>query len=568
MTNLNKKAISLSSILIVVFIIASVFLAYSDALNNQFLMTWDTQEYVVFNAHIQAFTWENIWWMLTNVEMINWHPLTWFSHALDYALFGLDPWGHHFVNILIHAFNSILIFVLVIVFMSFREQAIDNKILLTAGVAALLFGIHPQHVESVVWIAERKDVLCLFFILLTFISYVFYVEKLRRSWYALTLLCFILALLSKPMAVTIPVILLLMDIYPLNRTPLTASTQVVSYQKLLIEKIPFFACTVFTIVITLFVQQKAMFPIEGLGILSRILNAFNTIFFYIAKFIFPVSLSPYYPLNTQINDLEHYKILIPIIAAVFTTILCVYLWVKKQSYYLMIAWLFYLITLSPVVGIIQVGGQSAADRYVYLPTIPFYILLGLGFSKLLYAPKISKYIKYGSVVGVLFISVLLIQLTQKQGKIWKNDLIFWVYAAEYTPDSGLLQYRVGNVYFMERAYEKALEHYKHAIYLVPTKSKWYPPILRSYLILNQFDKALAFMKPPIGYSIDIGLTREELYYIEGWIYQKQGLLDKAHTVLVEALATNPDLKKAQDLLLKVNANIVEHRIPRFRYTEK
>ena len=563
MTNFNKWAIPLLSLVIV----TAVFLAYHDALYNQFLITWDTQEYVIFNTHIQALTWENMWWMLTNVEMINWHPLTWFSHALDYALFGLDPWGHHFINILIHSFNSVLLFVLVILLMSFKTQPINNKILLAAGVAAILFGIHPQHVESVVWIAERKDVLCLFFILLTLISYVFYVEKSRRSWYFSTLLCFVLALLAKPMAVTIPVILLLMDVYPLNRTHLTDSTQTVYYKKLFIEKLPFFAFTSFSIIITLFVQQKAMFPIEGLGLISRILNAFNTLFFYISKFLFPISLSPYYPLNTQYNYLEHYAILIPILGALFTTILCAYFWIKKQYYYLA-AWLFYLITLSPVLGIIQVGGQAAADRYMYLPSIPFYILLGLGFSKLLYAQKIRNNIKYGSVIGFLVISAILIDLTQKQGKIWKNDLIFWVYASEYTPDSGLLQYRVGNVYFMEGAYEKALEHYNKAISLVPGMQKWYPSILRSYLVLNQLDKALAFLKPPMGYNIKIGLTQEDLYYIEGWIYQKQGLLEKAHTVLAQALVINPKLQKAQKLLLKVNDHTLDHNIPRFWYTTK
>ncbi|MCK5662697.1 MAG: hypothetical protein KAI17_04380, partial [Thiotrichaceae bacterium] len=159
MTKSHKWA---KAIFIIVCILSAVFLAYHDALNNQLITTWDTQAYVIDNTHIRAFNWENIYWMFTNFDMANWHPLTWVSHALDYALFGLEPWGHHFVSILIHAFNTILFFGLVIVLMSFKTRDIDNQTLLAAGVAALLFGIHPQHVESVVWIAERKDVLCLF----------------------------------------------------------------------------------------------------------------------------------------------------------------------------------------------------------------------------------------------------------------------------------------------------------------------------------------------------------------------------------------------------------------------
>ena len=565
MNIIQKWTFPLKLIFFIFCILSAVFIAYHDALNNNFLSTWDTQGYVIDNIHIRTFTLENIWWMLTNVDMVNWHPLTWVSHALDYALFELDPWGHHFTNILIHSFNSVLLFILVIVLMSFKTKLINNQILLAAGVSAILFGIHPQHVESVVWISERKDVLCLFFILLTLISYVFYVEKANRSRYFLTVCCFVLALLSKPMAVTVPIILLLMDVYPLNRTRLTASTQTVSYKKLFIEKIPFFILTSFSIIFTLIAQQTALHSIESLGIVYRILNAFNTLFFYITKFIFPVSLSPFYTFQTPSTTLEYYAILLPIIAAVLTTFLCVYLWFQKK-YYWLIAWIFYLVTLSPVIGIIQVGAQAAADRYVYLPTIPFYMLLGIGFSRLLYTESIKKYIKYGSIVGILFITFSLIRLTQEQGKIWKNDLIFWVYAAAYTPESALLQYRVGNIYFKMGGYEEALIHYQRAIALAPSMTGWYPSVLKMYLVLNQLDKALAFIKPPMRYNIDLGFTMEELYYIEGWIYQKQGLLEKARKVLLQALTIEPKFKKAQDLLLKINdSHTSEERIPIFPY---
>ncbi len=551
MTKSHKWA---KAIFIIVCILSAVFLAYHDALNNQLITTWDTQAYVIDNTHIRAFNWENIYWMFTNFDMANWHPLTWVSHALDYALFGLEPWGHHFVSILIHAFNTILFFGLVIVLMSFKTRDIDNQTLLAAGVAALLFGIHPQHVESVVWIAERKDVLCLFFILLTLLSYVFYTAALgikRYFWYFSTLLCFGLALLSKPMAVTVPVILLLMDVYPLNRTRLTHSPHAVSYIKLILEKIPFFLFTLFTIMFTLMAQQEAMFAIDRMGIIFRILNACNTLILYIAKFIFPVALSPFYPLIQANNTLEYYSILIPITATILITILCTYLWYKKK-YYALITWLFYLVTLSPVIGIIQVGSQSAADRYVYLPTMPFYILLGIGFVKLLYTKKIGKQIKLASIIMLVCLSLLLIQLTQTQGKVWKNDITLWSYASAYNPENGSLHYSLAHAYSKNGAYEKALVHYNRAIAIEPTRSGWYPTLLKTYLLLEQFDKALNLIETPIEEGIDIGLPLDQLYFIQGWIYHKQGLLHKAQEALSKSLTINPDRQHAQEFMLKIN----------------
>jgi len=280
-----QKFIVLPKFIIIIFVLLSaVFIAYHDGLNNNFLTTWDTQGYVINNVHIRAFNWENIQWMFTSFQMENWHPLTWLSHALDYALFELEPWGHHLVSIIIHGLNTVLLFLLVIVLVSFKSSTenadgllarVDNKTLLAAGIAALLFGIHPQHVESVVWVAERKDVLCLFFMLLTVLSYVFYVAarttKARLSWYLSTLLCFILALLAKPMAVTLPVILLLMDVYPLQRISfITTSRQrdnvsalespgfFVRMREALVlvfEKIPFFAFTLFSVIITIKAQH-------------------------------------------------------------------------------------------------------------------------------------------------------------------------------------------------------------------------------------------------------------------------------------------------------------------------
>jgi hypothetical protein len=543
MKTINKFFV-IKLILIIFGLALAIFTAYHNALNNGFVASWDTGFYVIGNPNIKALNWENIQWMFTSFYIANWHPLTWLSHALDYAWFGLDPWGHHLVSLIIHGFNTVLLFVLVIVLMS----SANNKTLLAAGCAAILFGIHPQHVESVVWIAERKDVLCLFFILLALLSYVFYNATRHLSWYLSALICFVLALLSKPMAVTFPVILILMDVYPLNRTHLTGSSQPENFSLLLIEKAPFFILTFFSVTLTLIAQHHggAVASIEGLSIEMRLLNAFNSLIFYISKFIFPVALSPYYPFPSSQN-------LIPVIACFFITFLCGYLWYKKK-YYWLITWLFYLVTLSPVIGIIQVGNQAAADRYVYLPTIPFYILLGIGIAKLLYAEKIGKLLKLGTVISFLLLSVVLVQLTQKQSLVWKNDVIFWNYIAAYTPTSPSVQFYLGNAYLKEGEYEKAVEHYHLALSLEPRNKWWYENLSIAYIKLNRLEEALNLLNQLIELKAEMDYSWDNIYYMIGWIYFRQGLLQPAEESLTKALEFNPENKEARDVLLRIRAN--------------
>ena len=196
-----------------------VWIAFAPGLDNQLMQTWDTYDYVIVNPHIRELTRENLLWMLSAFYMSNWHPLTWLSHAIDYSLFGTEPFGHHLVSVVIHWMNSLLVFLLTWVLLKHTHDAQNpdqsRRHLMAAATAAALFAVHPQHVESVVWVAERKDVLCAFFSLLTLLGHVRFVHALGRSraaWYLATLLSFLLAIMAKPMAVTLPVALLLLDI--------------------------------------------------------------------------------------------------------------------------------------------------------------------------------------------------------------------------------------------------------------------------------------------------------------------------------------------------------------------
>jgi hypothetical protein len=551
---------------LIVIVVGSVtFLAYFPALKNEF-QTWDTWSYITGNPNIKALTSENIWWMFTSFHASNWHPLTWLSHALDYSWFGENPRGHHLVSIIIHCLNTVLLFVLLSVITSFKPLnkgllglwPVSNKTIIAAAVASLLFGIHPQHVESVVWVAERKDLLCLFFILLTLLSYTAYsvvhTTKTGFYWYLAALLFFALALLSKPMAVTIPVVLLLIDIYPLNRTGMTTPAQQdrASLQKLLVEKIPFFVLTFFSIILTVVAQHQggALSSLDQIGILSRILNAFNSILFYISKFVFPIGLSPFYPYPSYDGFDEYAFALIPVVAFFLITFVCFYMW-RKQRYYWFTAWLFYLITLSPVLGIIQVGIQAAADRYVYFPTIPFYMLVGSGVASLLYARKVHKFMKPAMVIIFLFVSSGLVLMTHKQIRIWENDETFWSYIVAHSPQSAFAQFQLANRYLEKGEYEKAVIHYSYAILAEPD-DKWAINLPIAYISLGRLQEAEHTLTRLMAYNA-YETQLDYFYHMRGWIYLKQGRLEEARKILKKSIQLNPDNKVVQDLLLQTSA---------------
>ena len=278
--------------------------AYAGTTQGNFV--WDSVKYLFeYQDHLSALNMDNMVWMFTTLEFSNWHPLTWLSWAIDYQLWGgLNAWGFHFSNNLLHAINSILLIILILAVLgldkpmagSYPFNTQDNA-LLGATLTALIFALHPQHVESVAWVAERKDLLCQFFMLLTLLSYLGYVScepAKKTGWYLLSLVMFSLALMSKPMAVTLPALLLLIDVYPLRRTRLVASTsktiQPVSWPRLLLEKTPFFLLTFFLALITLVAQQEAMVQIS---LDLRVLNAFSSINMYLAKLLVPINFSPH-----------------------------------------------------------------------------------------------------------------------------------------------------------------------------------------------------------------------------------------------------------------------------------
>lgn len=559
--SLTYQNIRIIFIFLAVFFIT--FFCYQNTLNNGFV--WDDISYIVENTYITRLSWDNIYWMFTNFYISNWHPLTWLSLAFDYALFGHTPWGYHLSNMILHSLNSVLVFVLSAVLIkiknssrlkiSFSDILADKRLLLASWIAAVLFGIHPQHVESVAWITERKDVLSMFFILLTLLTYIAYAKTSARRtlYYILCLFLFTLALMAKPMAVTIPVVLLLLDVYPLQRTILTGTTSTidnfycVSWKFLLLEKLPFFLFSFFVIALTILAQTEAMVDLDRYSIEIRLLNTFNSIILYISKFLFPIYLHPFYGYKPDLSNIKDYM---PLIAFFLITAVCIYLWLKK-NYYPLIIWLFYLITLSPVIGIIQVGLQSSADRYAYLPTIPFYIVVGSLVSHLVYIPaqKTKLITQFSVLIFLILVSGALFFKTQQQIPIWKNDLSFWNYVVHMDPENGRAQCNLGRAEYSFGRYANAIEHFgiansKNSLFLQDLLL-W----SESFLKEKQPELALEIYSNIINSPVEIDNNEKScIYYNIGCIH----LLNYNPTdakVFFKSVQTNTPLyQKAQDIL--------------------
>ncbi|MDP2689108.1 MAG: hypothetical protein Q8P48_03235, partial [Deltaproteobacteria bacterium] len=369
----NRKIYLASAALVVV-----AFLIYLPSVGNGFV-NWDDQAYVYENPYIRSL---DISWLLTAEVMGNWHPLTMLSYAADYALWGLDPRGYHLVNTVLHSLNTGL--AALFAFLFFRAASggkreadglTKRSALFAAVIAALIFGLHPQRVESVAWVSERKDVLSGFFFLLSLIFYLRYAAPPRNGWavsYAASLIFFVLAVMSKPMAITLPVALLVFDIYPLNR--LSGMKKI---RKAVIEKIPFFAVSVAAAYLAVWAQRSggALAPLAPYPLGSRLMVAGKAVVFYLYKMALPFGLAPFYPREARPSFFS-YEYAGAFVVVALISIFCI--WAFKKNRIFAALWLYYLVTLSPVIGIIQVGSQAAADRYTYLPSLGPALLVAAG----------------------------------------------------------------------------------------------------------------------------------------------------------------------------------------------
>ena len=376
-------------------------------------LNYDDTEYVTRNRWVlQGWTWDGVVWAFTGFRLSNWHPLTWLSHMLDVQYFGMAPGAHHLVNVGFHAANTVLLFELL--------RRGTGAAWRSAFVAAL-FGIHPLHVESVAWISERKDVLSTFFLFLGLLAWVRFARKRKAGAYLATFACIALGLLAKPMVVTAPFLLLLLDAWPLERVPLAfASTSLRIARGLLLEKVPFFALAVVSSSATWLAQSSGggASAVSGIAAWPRVANALESYVRYLALAAWPDGLASFYPHPATIRPDT------PVLPAVgaAAVLLAVTAWVIRERVsrpYLAWGWFWYVGTLVPVIGFIQVGGQSMADRYTYVPLVGLFVALVWGLADVAATRRVPR-------VAVASLAALVIAALSvaawKQVAFWRDSV--------------------------------------------------------------------------------------------------------------------------------------------------
>ncbi len=456
-----------SKLLISLFLIVATVLVFWPVRNHEFL-NYDDNVYITENAQVKGgLTLKGSIWAFTTTHAANWHPFTWLSHMLDCDLYGLAPGGHHLTSVLFHMVNALLLF-----FILHRM----TKALWVSGFVAALFAFHPLHVESVAWVAERKDVLCTFFWMLTLGAYLYYVEGPGVGRYSLVVSFFVLGLLAKPMVGTLPFVLLLIDYWPLRRfrsgpskdeTDSKGPSQM-DFRKrkfsalgLFSEKIPLFVLSAASSIVTYLAQQKGggLKSIEAYPLATRVVNAMVSYAGYIRKLVWPEGMAFFYP----------YPETFPIWEVVGSILLlsCIsFLVVRyaRKNPFLLVGWLWYLGTLVPVIGLIQVGNQAMADRYTYIPLAGLFIMVGMGFPCLLGRWRYRK-VFLGASMGLTLL--LLMIITRLQIDHWRNNFTLFEHALQVTSDNFLAHNNLGVAVAEQGKIEEAIAHYREAIRIKP-----------------------------------------------------------------------------------------------------
>ena len=406
----------LNAILAIALALATIAI-YSPVFSHPFLVL-DDHDYVTANPHVHnGISWPTIQWALTATEAANWHPLTWISHALDYQFFALNPAGHHFDNVLLHAMNAALLFLVL--------QWITKRTGPSLLVAAV-FAFHPINVESVAWIAERKNVLSTFFLILTIAAYAWYAQKPAWRRYLLFASLFAAGLMAKPMLVTLPLCLLLLDFWPLQRASVPSfgrgqtssafAAAPVSFRQLLLEKLPLLVLSAASSWMTLRAQHTVVRTFQDFTLATRIENALIAYALYLWKTIWPAHLA-FYP--HSIYPLPAWQW---ILAALILTAITAFVVIFRRHRYLPVGWLWFLITLVPVIGLVQVGEQAMADRYAYVPLIGIFIMLAWGVADLAQARQVATgWISIAAVAAIVILAVL----TVIQTSYWESDYDLW-----------------------------------------------------------------------------------------------------------------------------------------------
>jgi tetratricopeptide (TPR) repeat protein len=541
-----------TKIILALSVAVITFLVFLGTLRNGFV-NWDDNLYVYENAVIRSFDGYFLGWAFFDLNSANWHPLTWMSHALDYEIWGLNPLGHHLTNNVLHAVNTFLLILLVVRLLETAGQGPrsdqgrqftlrdSRSILIVALTTGLLFGLHPLHVESVAWVAERKDLLCALFYLLSIFSYIGYVNNvedkslpksnLRARNYFLSVFLFIFALMSKPMAVTLPAVLIILDWYPFERP------RQGEIGRIIFEKVPFFVLGLAASVLAVIAQHSggALVSLHYIPLWERLVVGTSALVAYLGKMTVPVHLSSFYSYPVHISFVS-FRYLAAVLAVTGITLSSIFLSVKRGRKLWLAVWSYYVITLLPVLGIVQVGEQSMADRYTYLPSIGPFLAAGLCLAWA-YERFLHRKIFFKKLFAVALLCLLfsMSYLTIKRIETWKDSLTLWSDVIEKDPTVHFAFNNRGLAYREAGAYDRAMEDYNRAISLKPDFFRAYNN--RGVILIERgmLDEAL----DDFNRASELNPDFYETYMNRGVVYDKKGLFDKAMDDFSMAVSLNP-----------------------------
>lgn len=525
------------------------FVVFLPALDNEFVQ-WDDRAMLVGNSRYRGLGWPQLHWMFTTFHLGHYQPLSWLSFAIDYLFWGTNPVGYHLTNVILHAANAAMFFLVALLLLG-KILSGDNParrfgLAVGAASAALFFSLHPLRVESVAWATERRDVLSGLFYLLALHAYVAAQAKAdstaRRRGLLTSVIFYALSLLAKGTAMTLPVVLVILDVYPLRRLPGQWSKWLdAEHRGVWREKLPFVALAAAFAGIALFAQQAAgaLRPVEQYFLSYRFGQIFYSVGFYPWKTVVPARLSPLYELPF---DFDAWMPLFVVCAVAAVAITAVLYRLRIQQPALLACWLYYLVVLAPVAGIAQSGPQLVADRYSYLSCLSWAVLLGGGIAWLWTTSSGRIVWKVKQVAGAATIAVLtlLATLTWQQSKVWRDTKTLWLHAIAATPESSIAHYNLARLYEEQGSPEQSLQHYRQAVRNNPANAEAQYNLARLLARLGNENEALRHYQ----IAVKIRPTDLDARNNLGLLLARRGDTDAALEQFQKAVETDPRYGKA------------------------
>ncbi len=518
--------------LLVCLLLALITLALYNPVTHHPFVNYDDDRYVTENPHVrQGLTPGTVAWALTSTEQANWHPLTWMSHALDASLFRLNPAGHHLTSMLLHVGNVIMLFLTLVG---------STRRLGPSLFVAALFAVHPINVESVAWVAERKNVLCAFFFLLALWAYGRFVRKPHWTRYLAVVALFAAGLASKPMVITLPFVLLLMDYWPLMRVRTahaighggnsgTDSPQL-AWSKLALEKVPLLVLSAASAVITLHAQRTggAMRSTEQFTFGARIANAIFAYAMYLWKMIWPAHLAPLYPHFGK--ALAAWQVSLAVLVLIIITAAAIKFRTRR---YLLVGWLWFLGTLVPVIGLVQVGDAAMADRYAYIPLIGIFVMVAFGAADLAEAAGLGGWPAAAAAAWLIALAFA----AHRQIDYWQNNQALWSHALAVTQNNFIAEDNLGGALILEGKEDEARAHFEAASRINPNDPMSHTNLGAYFQTHHQMRKAIEQYQAAIAVTSDSGLLAQ-IYANLGAAQEELGEDAAAHGDFMHSLRLN------------------------------